>query len=217
MVEMQKLNSKQIEGRLQNLGDTIVRYEGQIKNYNNLLINKISGTIENRKLLNSILSEQVMSLPGEQVLKKIKKITDTLTIFDGEIDISKNIKLKDFKSVEEITEELAAVKQERAGMESLLKVVSDLEKAQNELAKINEEIETIKMKLQKIKAKPMMVKAIDKLKAEINELNAQKEKFEHEQRIISKKIAQKSNELQEIVEDKKKRAKALTSYTIKSS
>ena len=205
MVELQKLNSKQIEYRLHHVNEQITRFESQIKNYNDLLINKISGTVENRKLLNSILSDQVMSLPGSQVLKKIKKITDTLNIFDGEIDISKNIEIKDFKSVEEIKSELASVKQERINLDGLLKVVSDFEKSQAELNGINEQIETIKMKLLKIKAKPAMTKAIDKLKAEINELNTEKEKYEHEQRIISKKIAQISNELQEVVEDKKKR------------
>ncbi len=205
MVELQKLNSKQIDFRLHHVNEQITRFQGQIKNYNDLLINKISGTVENRKLLNSILSEQVMSLPGSQVLKKIKKISDTLNLFDGEIDISKNIEIKDFKSVEEIKSELESVKQEKINLEGLLKVVTDFEKSQAELAAINVEIETIKMKLLKIKAKPAMTKAIDKSKAEIHELNSQKEKYEHEQRIISKKIAQISNELQEVVEDKKKR------------
>jgi hypothetical protein len=205
MLEMQKLSSKQIEARLAGLQEQIARSESQIRNYNNLLINKISATVENRKLLNSILSEQVISLPGDQVLKKIKKITDSLNIFDGEIDISKNITIKDFRSVEEIKNELEALKQERNSMENLLKVVSDFEKAKSDLLAVNELIEDIKIKIQKIKSRPVLQKGIDKLKAEINELNAQKDKYEHEQKIISKKIAQKSNELQEIVEDKKKR------------
>lgn len=205
MVEMQKLSTPQIEHRLATLKEQITRYEGQLKNYNDLLINKISGTIENRKLLNSILSEQVLSLPSDQVIKKIKKISESLNIFDGEIDISKNLEIRDFKSVEEIKEELNGTKQERANLEGLLKVVSAFEAAQAELAGINNQMETIRMKLLKIKSKPALTKALDKLKAEINELSASKEKYEHEQRIISKKIAQKSNELQEIVEDKKKR------------
>ncbi|MFN5026037.1 MAG: hypothetical protein ACK5HJ_09840 [Bacteroidota bacterium] len=205
LVEMQKLSSHQLESRLATINQTIARYESQIKNYNDLLINKISGTVENRKLLNTLLSDQVISLPGNQVIKKIKKISDTLNLFDGEIDISKNLVMKDFKSVEEIKQELESVKQERASTESLMKVVSEFEKSQAELAKINDEIESIKLKLQKIKGKPSLQKNIDKLKAEINDLNTQKEKFEHEQKIISKKIAQKSNDLQELVEDKKKR------------
>lgn len=205
MLEMQKLSSKQIEARLAGLQDQIARSESQIKNYNNLLINKISATVENRKLLNTILSEQVISLPGDQVIKKIKKISESLNIFDGEIDISKNLTLKDFRSVEEIKNELEALKQERNSMENLLKVVSDFEKAKSDLLAVNELIEDIKIKLQKLKSRPVLQKGIDKLKAEINELNSQKDKFEHEQKIISKKIAQKSNELQEIVEDKKKR------------
>ena len=106
MVEIQRLNSQQIEQRILQLKSQILRNENQVENYGNLLINKISGNKENRKLLNAILSEQVKSLPGNQVLKAIHQVTDKLSIFDGEIDISKNLELKDFKTIEEIKEEL---------------------------------------------------------------------------------------------------------------
>ncbi|MFI5221339.1 MAG: AAA family ATPase, partial [Bacteroidia bacterium] len=205
MVEVQKLGSNQLEHRIDSLKEQVARFDTQIKNYNDLLINKISGTIENRKLLNSILSDQVMSLPGEQVLKKIKKITDTLNIFDGEIDISKNIVLKDFKSVEEIKKEWEAAKLELKNFESLLIVVKDIEKSKTELSVIQEEMEGIKIMLARIASKPALIKAIEKLKATINSLSAEKDKYENEQKQISKKIAKLSNDLQEIVEDKKKR------------
>lgn len=205
MAELQKLNSQQIENKIENLNSQIARVEMQVKNYSNLLINKISGSVENRKLLNSILSEQVSSLPGDQVMKQIHKITQTLNIFDGQIDISKNIVIKDFKNVDELKAELASLKEERNQQDALLKVVKDMEKSGNELKAIEGQIETVKMKLNRIKAKPTLVKSLEKLKAEVSELMQQKEKFETEQKQIAKTIARKSNELRDLLDDKQKR------------
>jgi hypothetical protein len=205
IAEMQKLNSEQIENKVIRIGEQIKRVEMQVKNYSNLLINKISGSVENRKLLNSILSEQVSSLPGEQVLKQIHKISQTLSIFDGQIDISKNIEIKDFKNVDELKAELAALKEDRTQQEALLKVVKDLEASQDQLNKISEQIESIKFKLSRIKLKPTLSKSLEKLKTEINELMSEKEKFETEQKQIAKTIARKSNELRDLLDEKQKR------------
>lgn len=205
MAELQKLNSQQIENKIENLSSQIARVEMQVKNYSNLLINKISGSVENRKLLNSILSEQVSSLPGDQVMKQIHKISQELSIFDGKIDISKNIVIRDFKNVDELKAELASLKEERNQQDALLKVVKDMEKSGNELKAIEGQIETVKMKLNRIKAKPALVKSLEKLKAEVSELMQQKEKFETEQKQIAKTIARKSNELRDLLDDKQKR------------
>ncbi|MBJ7428152.1 MAG: hypothetical protein JHD28_04230, partial [Bacteroidia bacterium] len=147
----------------------------------------------------------VKALPGDQVIKAIHKISDSLKIFDGEIDISKNIVQKDFESIEEITEKLNQAKTELKSQEQLLETVKDIEKSQNELQSILTEIDTIKLKLQKIKSKPALIKAIEKMKAIITVLNTEKEQFETDQKAISKKIAQKSNELNDINDEIKKR------------
>lgn len=205
MAELQRLNSQQIENKIVRVTDQIGRVEMQVKNYANLLINKISGSVENRKLLNSILSEQVSSLPGDQVMKQIHKISQTLAIFDGQIDISKNIQIKDFKNVDELKEELAALKEEKIQLDSLLKVVQDMEASNAELKKIGEQIELIKVKITRIKAKPALVKALDRLKGDVNDLLAEKEKYEGEQKQIAKTIARKSNELRDMLDEKQKR------------
>ncbi len=205
MAELQRLNSQQIENKIVRINDQITRIEMQVKNYSNLLINKISGSVENRKLLNSILSEQVSSLPGDQVMKQIHKISQELSIFDGKIDISKNITIKDFKNVDELKEELASLKEDKIQQESLLKVVQDLEASNAELAKIAEQIETIKNKIVRIKAKPSLVKALDRLKGDVNDLMVEKEKYETEQKQIAKTIARKSNELRDLLDEKQKR------------
>lgn len=205
MAELQRLNSQQIENKIVRINDQIARIEMQVKNYSNLLINKISGSVENRKLLNSILSEQVSSLPGDQVMKQIHKISQELSIFDGKIDISKNITIKDFKNVDELKEELASLKEDKIQQESLLKVVQDLEASNAELAKIAEQIESIKNKIVRIKAKPSLVKALDRLKGDLNDLMVEKEKYETEQKQIAKTIARKSNELRDLLDEKQKR------------
>jgi hypothetical protein len=205
MAELQRLSSQQIENKIVRIVDSMARIEMQVKNYSNLLINKISGSVENRKLLNSILSEQVSSLPGDQVMKQIHKISQTLSVFDGQIDISKNIVIKDFKNVDELKEELASLKEEKIQQESLLKVVQDMEASNAELQRISEAIETIKAKIVRIKAKPSLVKALDRLKGDVNDLMVEKEKYEAEQKQIAKTIARKSNELRDLLDEKQKR------------
>ncbi|MDP1725154.1 MAG: hypothetical protein Q8M15_00115 [Bacteroidota bacterium] len=205
MVEIQKLNSKQIEHKIDVLKDSIVRFENQVKNYGDLLINKISGNKENRKLLNAILSEQVKSLPGEQVLKAIHEVSERFKIFDGEIDLSANIVLQDFKSVEEIKEELLEYKVELKNQEALLEVVKDIEKSQNELSQINAEIDSVRAKIQRIHTKPFLLKTIEKLKSELNILNEEKQKLEAEQNKLAQSIAKCQLEVQDIISDKDKR------------
>ncbi|MFY8108327.1 MAG: hypothetical protein ACOVO9_05010, partial [Bacteroidia bacterium] len=209
MVEVQKLNSRQIEFRIDQLNDQISRFENQVKNYSNLLINKISGNKENRKLLNAILSEEIKSLPGDQVIKAIHKVTDSLKIFDGEIDISKNLSPKDFQSVDEIKELLANAKLDLKNQQALFEVVRDFEKSQNDLKAIQEEMEEIKLKIQKIKSKPSVQKSIEKLKQELSTLNEENQKLENEQKRLADSIAKKQLEVQEMIVEKDKRERRI--------
>ncbi len=209
MVEIQKLNSRMVENRIHQLREGILRSENQVMNYSNLLINKISGNKENRKLLNAVLSEQVKSLPGDQVLKAIHEVSEKLKIFDGEIDLSKNMAFLDFKSVEEIKEELAASKLELKSQEALFEVAKDLEKSQHDLQLINAEMEGIKLKIQQIKSKPALIKLIEKLKAELHTLNEEKQKIEGEQAKLAKDIARRQLEVQDLIVDKDKRERRI--------
>jgi len=209
MVEIQKLNSQQIDARIAQLNAQIQLFDKQIKNYGDLLINKISGNKENRILLNGLLSEQVKSLPGNQVLKAIHKVSQKLNLFDGEIDISKNLNLVDFKTVDEIKEELAAVKLELKSQEALFEVAKDIEKSQIFLQQVNAEIEGIRFKIGKIKSKPQLLKTIEKLKQDLHVLNVEKQKIETEQSRLAKEIAKRQLEVQELIVDKDKRERRI--------
>lgn len=209
MVEIQKLNSRQIEFRIDQLNDQISKFENQVKNYSSLLINKISGNKENRKLLNAILSDEIKSLPGDQVIKAIHKVSDSLKIFDGEIDISKNLSPKDFQSVDEIKELLNNAKADLKNQQALFEVVRDFEKSQNDLRAIQEEMEEIKIKIQKIKSKPAIQKAIEKFKQELSVLNEENQKLENEQKRLADTIAKKQLEVQEMIVEKDKRERRI--------
>ena len=203
-IESQKLSSKQLEQRLDRLNQQIVSHQNQIDNYTNLLIHKISDNEDVKKLLNSILSEQVTSLPSKQVKKSIKKISDKLlNIFDGEIDISKGIVLKEFKSIKELKEELKTLELEKKQTEDLLKTVVDKEKTDANLKSILHEIDLIKDKVRRIEGKPHLEKLIHTVELEIKKLNLEKKEVEDKLSTLVKEISEKEIMLEKLQEEKR--------------
>lgn len=203
-IESQKLSSKQLELRLDKINQQITSHQNQIDNYNNLLIHKISDNEEVKKLLNSILSEQVTSLPSKQVKKSIKKISDkVLNIFDGEIDITKGISLKEFKSIKELKEELKALELEKKQTEELLKTVVDKEKTDSKLKAILHEIELIKEKVRQIEGKPTLEKTIHTVELEIKKLNLEKKEIEDKLTALVKEISEKEISLEKLQDEKR--------------
>ncbi|MGQ0827827.1 MAG: hypothetical protein ACT4ON_05480 [Bacteroidota bacterium] len=203
-IESQKLSSKHLELRLEKLNQQIASHENQIENYNNLLIHKISDDENVKKLLNSVLSEQVTSLPSKQVKKSIKKVSDKLmTIFDGEIDITKGIELKEFKSIKELKEELKVLQTEKKQTEDLLKTVVDKEKTDAKLKSILAEIELIKEKIKRIESKPQLEKLISSVTSDIKKLNAEKKELETLLNDLVKDISGKQISLEKFQEEKR--------------
>jgi S-adenosylmethionine hydrolase len=74
------------------------------------------------------INQKIMNQLGLKIGDKL-----LVKIFDGEIDISKNIEKKDFQTVEEIKELLANAKTDLKNQTALLEVVKDFEKTQADL------------------------------------------------------------------------------------
>ncbi|MDP1745045.1 MAG: hypothetical protein Q8L90_05670 [Bacteroidota bacterium] len=203
-IEIQKLSSKQLEMRIDKLNYQIASLENQIDNYNNLLIHKISDNEEVKQLLNSVLSEQVTSLPSKQIKKPIKKISaKLLAIFDGEIDITKGITLKEFKSVKELKDELKGLQIEKKQTEELLKTVVDKEKIDSKLKVILNEIELIKEKVKLIESKPALEKQIRSITDDIKTLSLEKKELEEFLSSLVKEISQKQIMFDKLQEEKR--------------
>lgn len=203
-IETQKLSSKHLEFRLEKVNDKIASVENQIENYNNLLIHKISDDPKTKQLLNAILSEQFMSLPSKQIKKPIKKISDKLvTIFDGEVDITKGLELTEFKSIKELKEELKVLMIEKKHTEDLLKTVVDKEKTDFNLKTILSELELIKDKIKGIENKPMLERTIKGIVEEIKNLSEEKKELETHLNELVKEIATKQIMFEKLQEEKR--------------
>jgi ABC-type branched-subunit amino acid transport system ATPase component len=151
MVENQKLDSKNLEAKLQKIDMTCGKLEAQIKNYDDQLIHKITAKDDIRKILNTVFSQEFAALPSKLVKKKITKAGTTLSIFDGEITLPKDLVLADIPSVKSLKDELQELKREKAELEKLWAVALNFDKAQKELNTILADIDEVKEKLNKLK------------------------------------------------------------------
>lgn len=202
-IEQQNLSSTQLENKVENLEHTIDRLENQFINYKNLLIHAVSDNPEHKKIINSILSEQVLSLPADQVKEKIKKVSDVLAIFDGKIDISEGIELKPFKSIETIKDELDAVRHEKSVNEKLLAVIKNSEKTQMDLNRILSEIENAKDKIRRLNTKPAVEKQTRESENILEALKAEKDMYERELKALMKEISRLEIHLNNLQEDRR--------------
>lgn len=74
MVENQKLDSKNLEAKLQKIDATCGKLEAQIKNYDDQLIHKITAKDDIRKILNTVFSQEFAALPSKLVKRKSPKL-----------------------------------------------------------------------------------------------------------------------------------------------
>ncbi len=203
-VESQKYTAEQLELKIKTLTQQADHLSAQVKNYKDLLINKISDSADVRKLINSVFSDQMKALPGKQVVKKISKKSKTLKIFDGEIDISKNLELEEFRPVEEIKEELALVKKDIEQAQKMLKVVKDIVKSNEELTRLKEEISVINEKLRRLGTKPGLEKQYKQLRDEMEKLINEKTQFERELNAIKEESVRQEEALENSFQEKNK-------------
>ncbi len=204
MVENQKLDSKNIEAKLSKFDTECTRLEGQIKNYDNQLIQKIAGNEDTRKILNTIFSSEFAAMPDKLVKKKVTKTGTTMKIFDGEIELPKKMELRDIPSVKMLKDELKEVQKEKAELEKLWAVALHIDKTRKELDKVLSDIETVKEKLRAIAEKPKLEKASGELGTELRNLKNENEKIEDELSKLKKEIAEKSLLLDTLREDTRK-------------
>jgi DNA repair exonuclease SbcCD ATPase subunit len=202
-VESQRYTSNQIKARLDVLAASVSEKENQARNYNDLLIHKISDDANTRKILNTVLSERITSLNSGKILEKVKKATKNLKIFDGEIDIS-SLSLKEFKSIDEINDELYELRREEENFKRLLDTAKNGEQVQENLKRIKDQIEEIRDKIKALKTKPQIEKEFSTFRLEVEKLKEEKENLERELKDLMHEIMTKEHMLQAIREDRKK-------------
>lgn len=201
-IESQKLSTKQIDDKLDKLNAQVERLEGQVKNYDDQLIHQVAEKQKDKKLLYTIFSEEFASQNAELVKKKISKTGDSMKIFDGEVKIPKDLKLKELPSTGELKDELTALKQEQTDYKKLAEVAADAEKTQQSLTNLHKEILEVQDKIRLIDSLPKMEKKIAEQITELNEMHAQKEDLEKKLSKLNRELFEKSNQLQRLKENK---------------
>lgn len=180
LIEDQNLNSKEIESKIYNLSNKITNLDRQIESYSNQLIHQISANLEDKELLNAILSDTITSLPKESIQTNINRLLDVMCIFDGAITLPKDLESKKIPSIDELKTKKEVASRDKALNENLLPIAQDLEKYRKDLSDVQLKIKEINEKIEDAKSLPFLQKKLLTSENELKNLITEKEEKESE-------------------------------------
>lgn len=217
-IENQNLNSRDLENKISKLLKEISELERQIETYSNLLIHQISKNVNQKELLNAILSDSITALPKENIELEIEKINDVMKIFDGAITIPKDFKGKPIASIEDLKIRKDDALKDKQSNEQLLPIAKDLEKYRSELVTTQKKIREVNGKIDELNSLPELEKNLTKEEAEQKTLIQQKDETEKELKKINEQISQINETINVLSEDiigKEKRIEKIQEWKVK--
>lgn len=217
-IENQNLNSRDLENKISKLTQEILKLDGQIDTYSNLLIHQISKNVNQKELLNAILSDSITALPKENIQLGIEKINDVMKIFDGAITIPKDFKGKPIASIEDLRVRKEEALKDKQNNEQLLPIAKNLEKYQSELVTTQKKIKEVNEKIDELNSLPELEKNLTKEEVEQKTLIQQKDETEKELKKINEQISQINETINLLTEDingKEKRIEKIQDWKVK--
>ena len=166
------LKEEQVSAEISKLQSQILSIDNNIKNFGNLLYQKISKDKKVRAKIYSLLSKKVLEQSEEKIIEKATKAEDILKLFDGSIDVS-GIKLleKDIlKTPEELQNESENLQKKIIEQEGILSVIRDEKKKKSQLTSFKTDLETKEAILKKLKSKPELLIQKNEIETRVNEL-----------------------------------------------
>jgi len=143
----------------------------QIENYDNLLIHHISEDPSVKRIINSVLSQEVLKLEKENILKVISTLNNgTLKLFDGDIDISK-IKVENFITIESLQKKLIRVQET---IDKYLQIKDNIKNSNQikiDINNLEEEVTSIADKIKKIASLPLLTNELTTLEQNKSDLD----------------------------------------------
>jgi chromosome segregation ATPase len=167
------LTEEQVNGEITKLKNQKLSIDNNIKNFGNLLYQKISKDKKVRAKIHSLLSKQVLEQSDEKILDEVSKTENVLKLFDGKIDIS-DIKTtdKDFlKTKEELQTESDNLKKKIEEQEGILAVIKDEKKKKGQLEKFKSDWDSKEELLKKVNRKPELEIQKKEIESRITSLN----------------------------------------------
>ncbi len=217
-IENQNLNSRDLENKISKLHKEISELERQIETYSNLLIHQISKNVNQKELLNAILSDSITALPKENIELGIEKLTEVMKIFDGAITIPKDFKGKPIASIEDLRIRKDEALKDKQNNEQLLPIAKNLEKYRSELVTTQKKIKEVNEKIDELNSLPELETNLTKEETEQKSLIQQKDETEKELRKINEQIGRINetiNTLSNEINDKEKRIEKIQEWKVK--
>lgn len=217
-IENQNLNSHDLENKISKLHKEISELERQIETYSNLLIHQISKNVNQKELLNAILSDSITALPKENIQLGIEKLNEVMKIFDGAITIPKDFKGKPIASIEDLRIRKDEAFKDKQNNEQLLPIAKNLEKYRSELIATQKKIKEVNEKIDELNSLPELETNLTDEEAEQKALIQQKDETEKELRKINEQISRINetiNNLTNEISDKEKRIEKIQEWKVK--
>ncbi|WP_321468024.1 hypothetical protein [Halarcobacter sp.] len=202
-IERENYTQEKIQGLISKQKTDIVQLEAQINNFENLLIHHIAEDEKIKKVINNVVSDEILNLDKENIISIIRSVDEKiLNIFDGKIDIS-NIKERDFITIDSLNTQLQKSKKELEKYTSIHTNIQNFNDKQNILKQLEKDIKTINSQIEEIKKIPKLKEELLKFENEKKKLEDEKQNIEKEQEKLKKQI----EEINASIEEKNKTIK----------
>ena len=217
-IENQNLNSRDLENKISKLTQEILKLDGQIETYSNLLIHQISKNVKDKELLKAILSDSITSLPKENIQSEINKLNDVMKIFDGAITIPKDLKGKPIPSINDLKTQRESAIKDKTSNEKLLPIAKDLEKYRFELSSVQAKIKETEKKIEELESLPKLEKNFSDFEEELKVLFIKRDETEKQLKQTTELISRINEAITILSEDINKaenRIKEIQSWKVK--
>lgn len=187
-IEDKKLTAINVESKIAEIKNKITRTQNKINDNSDLLIHNISENQQDKELLNQILSQEISSLLKENIVKKISKVDNNLSLFDGVIQLP-NLTGKNILSIEELKVEIAKINQDLETEIILLETIQDLEQKQSQVMELKNSISIIEEKIKEINSLEHTKQVLESTRIDLEKLKKEKTNIETKEiKAIEKRI-----------------------------
>ncbi len=193
----------------------IIQIENKVNNFENLLIHHISNDKNTKKVIHSIISDDILNLDKSKIVSIIKNIDkNILDIFDGKIDIT-TIKEKDFITIQSLNAKLEINKKDLKEYNLIQTNIINLNEKQTRLKYLEGEIKKLSTQIEEINKLPKLKEELLSFEEEDKKQEDKKQKIEEEQKSIGQeidKIKQSIDEKNKIIKVYEDRLQTLKIY-----
>jgi len=199
-IEREQYTKENIKQLILDKEKQIIEIENKVNNFENLLIHHISDNENIKKVINSVISDDILNLDKSKIISIIKNIDKSIfNVFDGKIDIS-TVNEKDFITIDSLNIQLNNSEKELKKYKLIQTNINNFDKKQCRLKVLKDEIEKLVAKIKEVDNLPKLKEELLNFEEEKKKLEDEKQTIEDEQKSIGKEI----DKIRQSIEEKNK-------------